>query len=82
MLVGFSFGADVLPFTVESLDDKIRQSLASVALISPGRSAKFEFNVTQWLPDWMQAKQEKKLIGSSQVHELHALPTACLYGIE
>ncbi len=59
----------------------MRRSLASVALISPGRDANFEFDLSQWLPDWIEPVQARLLVSAVRANGLQAFLTACLYGI-
>jgi type IV secretory pathway VirJ component len=49
ILIGYSFGADVLPFLINRLDPAARTAVGSVALLGLGTSATFEFHVTEWI---------------------------------
>ncbi len=49
-LVGFSFGADALPFIANRLPAATAARLASITLIEPSQSASFEIHVADWLP--------------------------------
>ncbi|MFT4191850.1 MAG: AcvB/VirJ family lysyl-phosphatidylglycerol hydrolase [Comamonas sp.] len=49
LLVGYSQGADVLPFVVNRLSAEVRTQLASALLIGMGRKAAFEFHITNWI---------------------------------
>lgn len=49
VLVGYSFGADVLPFAVRRLAEDDRRFIRGVALLGPGLAADFEFKVGDWL---------------------------------
>ena len=49
-IVGFSFGADVLPVIVNRLPAEAVARLASITLIEPSDSATFEIHVSNWLP--------------------------------
>jgi type IV secretory pathway VirJ component len=49
-LVGFSFGADVLPFIVNRLPVATAARLSSITLVEPSESATFEIHVLNWLP--------------------------------
>jgi len=49
VLVGYSFGADVLPFIVNRLPADLRARVASVNLLAPGMNADFEIHVTGWV---------------------------------
>jgi type IV secretory pathway VirJ component len=49
VLVGYSMGADVLPFMVDRLPAALRDRIDLVALLGPEKTASFEFHVAQWL---------------------------------
>jgi type IV secretory pathway VirJ component len=49
ILVGYSFGADVLPFLVNRLSASLRSHVRSVALLGPSETADFEFHVSDWI---------------------------------
>lgn len=48
LLVGFSQGADTLPFMVNRLVPELRERIALLALLAPGAEAFFEFHLTHW----------------------------------
>ena len=45
ILIGYSFGADVLPFIVNMLPPTVAKTLASVILLSPSTSTDFEIHL-------------------------------------
>ena len=49
MLVGYSFGADVLPFAYDRLPAELRAEVGLVSLLGFSRAADFEIRVTGWL---------------------------------
>jgi type IV secretory pathway VirJ component len=49
LLVGYSFGADVLPFLVNRLPPSIRARVAGVALLGLSEGAAFQFHFSGWL---------------------------------
>ena len=49
LLVGYSFGADVLPFLVNRLPAPLRARISSVSLLGLSETAAFEFHVSGWL---------------------------------
>lgn len=49
LLVGYSFGADVLPFLVNRLPAQIRDRISRVTLLGLGDTAAFEFHVAEWI---------------------------------
>jgi type IV secretory pathway VirJ component len=48
VLIGYSLGADVLPFMVDGLPEPLRRQVRLVTLLGPGRSASFEFHIGDW----------------------------------
>lgn len=50
MLVGYSFGADVMPFVFNRLPAATRARVASVSLLGLGPGATWEVTVGEWLP--------------------------------
>lgn len=49
LLIGFSQGADVMPFVVNRLSAATRTRLQSVTLLSLSQTAVFEFHLQNWL---------------------------------
>lgn len=49
VLIGFSFGADVLPFLVSRLPTDLAADVSLLSLLSPERSTAFEVETTGWL---------------------------------
>ena len=47
-VVGYSFGADVVPFLVNRLPAALKSLVAAVTLLSPSENATFEFHVSDW----------------------------------
>ncbi len=76
-LVGFSFGADVAPFLVNQMDEKVKASMEKLILLAPGHYAKFEFQ----LRDWLEDKDEGSPI-LEQLRQIRKLPVSCAFGKE
>jgi type IV secretory pathway VirJ component len=76
-LVGYSFGADVLPFVVNRLPPQLVASIATLTLVGPSSSATFEIHVSNWLPGVVTP-------GLPTAPELAKLqpPLLCLQGTE
>jgi type IV secretory pathway VirJ component len=76
LLVGYSFGADVLPFFTNRLPADLLGKVRLLALLGPGKTADFEFHVTDWLGGGSKGQpvlpEVKKLAGHP--------PVLCLYG--
>jgi type IV secretory pathway VirJ component len=75
ILVGYSQGADVLPFAINRLPAATRASVKLSALLGPGQKASFEFHLSNWLGpsgDKPIAPEARKLL---------AADTVCVYGL-
>ncbi len=75
LLVGYSFGADVLPFIVNRLPADLQARIQTVNLLGLDASASFEISVA----DWIGSDAD----GSPTRPELARLPTTavlCIYG--
>ncbi len=49
IVVGYSIGADVLPFMCGRMSEGTKARLAAVAMLGPGTHADFEFHLSNWL---------------------------------
>jgi type IV secretory pathway VirJ component len=47
-LIGFSFGADVMPFLYDRLDEESQRRIALISILSPGEAADWEIKVAGW----------------------------------
>ncbi len=75
ILIGYSQGADVLPFAVNRLPDDARRLLAQTVLIGPGKLAAFEFHVGQWLGSRADGRPVLP-----EISKLASATTSCIYG--
>ena len=75
ILIGYSFGAEVLPFLITRLPPDVRQRVADVTLLGPGPTASFEFHVAEWLGG-------SKATAYRTVPEIEklSLPVTCVQG--
>ncbi len=76
LLVGYSFGADALPFLVSRLPPATRARVAGVALVAMGRDASFHFRPV----DWISRRPPTRFRTVPEVGRLAGLPVACVYG--
>jgi type IV secretory pathway VirJ component len=77
LLVGYSRGADVLPFMVNRLPSDVRSHVALLALLGPGRSVDFQFHLSDWIAD---ADRASALPVRPEVERLRGIPVLCVYG--
>jgi type IV secretory pathway VirJ component len=78
LLIGYSFGADVLPFVMTRLPDALRARVASLTLLGPSPMANFEISVAEWLP----GVSIRGLPTMPEVRRLGAVPVLCVHGSE
>jgi type IV secretory pathway VirJ component len=75
VLIGYSQGADVLPFAVNRLPAASKKLVAHTVLMGLGQKAAFEFHVGNWL-----GGDEDTIPILPEASKLHARSTFCLYG--
>jgi type IV secretory pathway VirJ component len=78
VLIGYSFGADVLPFLASRLPANLLERVELIVLLGPDSEADFEFHVT----DWIAGGSRKALPVTPEVEKLKAKRVLCLYGEE
>jgi type IV secretory pathway VirJ component len=75
MLIGYSLGADVLPFAASRLPADLLGKVKVIALLGPSTKAAFEFHVTDWLGGGSEGQpvlpEVKKLGGHPPILCLH-----------
>jgi type IV secretory pathway VirJ component len=49
VLIGYSFGADALPYIVGHIDPALRGGIARITLLGLSRSAEFQFHLDSWI---------------------------------
>jgi type IV secretory pathway VirJ component len=76
VLVGYSLGADVLPFLVNRLPPELSSRVALVALLGPGRDVDFEFHLT----DWLGGESKSALPVLPEVRKMRVPKLLCVYG--
>lgn len=75
LLIGYSQGADVLPFAVPRLSTPSRALVSHTVLIGPGEKASFEFRLSNWLK-----RDSAGLPLKPELQKLTAAGTLCVYG--
>jgi type IV secretory pathway VirJ component len=76
VLIGYSMGADVLPFVVNQLGDDVRAKVVQLDLISLGHLAVFKFSPTQWVGVMMG----QKFATLPALANIHGINLVCIYG--
>jgi type IV secretory pathway VirJ component len=79
VLIGYSLGADVLPFMVTRLSDDLRSRIHSIVLLGPSAGADFEFHLADWFGP---ANRPTALPVIPEIEKLKGEKILCLYGEE
>ena len=77
VLVGYSLGADVLPFMANRLPAGLLDHVREIVLLGPGRKTEFEFHLSDWLSG-MEDASAKPLL--PELEKLRGKRMLCLYG--
>jgi type IV secretory pathway VirJ component len=77
VLVGYSQGADVLPFVVNRLPAHMRSRVRLAAMLSLGVRATFEFHLSNWLSD---DDEETTLAIAPELRRMSGMRALCVYG--
>jgi len=75
LLIGYSFGADVLPFVVNRLPPDLRQHVASVSVLGIDAHASFEVRIAGWV-----GGDEGGPPTRPELTRLGQVPVLCIYG--
>jgi type IV secretory pathway VirJ component len=77
LLIGYSQGADVLPFAVNRLSAATRPHVALTAVMGMSEHALFEFHMTSWISD-----DDSGPATLPEVDKITGIPVLCIYGSE
>ncbi|MFZ0133713.1 MAG: AcvB/VirJ family lysyl-phosphatidylglycerol hydrolase [Desulfobacterales bacterium] len=77
-LIGYSFGADILPFAASRLSEAVKSRVNLVTLLGPGIETDFEFH----LGDWLGVQSKNSLPTKPAVLKLADTRLLCIYGEE
>lgn len=79
VLVGYSRGADLMPFIVNRLDPDLKARIRMVALLDPQPNANFRFHLSDLIRD---EKRPSDLPVLPEVERMAGLRIVCVYGRE
>jgi type IV secretory pathway VirJ component len=75
LLIGYSQGADVLPFAINRLPEATRDRVALAAILGMSEHALFEFHVSSWISD-----DHSGPATLPEVNRITGIPVLCIYG--
>lgn len=79
VLIGYSFGANVLPAVVNRLPQELRDRIDLMALLGLSDYASFEFNLTDWISDKPDAADQPV---RPEIEKLKTLKRLCIHGAD
>jgi type IV secretory pathway VirJ component len=77
LLIGYSQGADVLPFAVNRLPEGTRARVALVAVMGMSEHALFEFHLSSWISDSNSGPATLP-----EINRISGVPVLCMYGAD
>jgi type IV secretory pathway VirJ component len=77
LLIGYSQGADVMPFALNRLPAATRQMVSLTTLLGMSDNAMFEFHLTNWI-----ASGREGLPVRPEIEKLSASEVLCIYGTD
>jgi type IV secretory pathway VirJ component len=78
ILIGYSFGADVMPFLVSRLPPELAKKVSLIVLLGPTRIADFHFHPSEWL----RKPSDDSLPVIPELEKLRGREIVCAYGRE
>jgi type IV secretory pathway VirJ component len=75
LLIGYSQGADVLPFAVNRLPAATRTRVALTAVMGMSEHALFEFHLSSWISDDSSGPATMP-----EINRITGMPVLCIYG--
>lgn len=76
IMIGYSSGADVLPFIVNRLPADVRRNITSLNLLGLSAEANFEIHVADWIPGYSSKGHRIE----PEINKIYDIPMLCLYG--
>ncbi len=76
ILIGYSFGADVMPFLASRLPPDLAERISLIALLGPSESADFRFHPREWLG---KPSPEHRPV-APEIEKLAGKEILCFYG--
>ena len=79
LLIGYSFGADILPFAYNRLQAPARAKVKQLSLLALSTFADFEIHLSGWLGD---SRRPDSLDTAPELARLGGVAVQCFYGID
>jgi type IV secretory pathway VirJ component len=78
VIAGYSFGADVVPFIINSLPERVKKKLISVILLAPSRTTDFEIHIL----DMFGSASKRNMNVINEINKMNVPKLATIIGVE
>lgn len=78
LLIGFSFGAEIVPFVLNRLPPEYRQRVIGAVMLSPSTSSDFEIHVSEIISSSKLGQYPTE----PEVKRIQDIPLLCFYGLD
>lgn len=78
VLVGYSYGAELLPFMASRLPDDLRERIDLIVLLGPSPNVDFEFHLSNWLSPGKAGRRGVPV--APEVDKLRGVRIVCIQG--
>jgi type IV secretory pathway VirJ component len=79
LFIGYSLGAEIVPFIVNRMPDEIKSNIVSAVLLSPETDTDFEIHVSNMLGLGNRQNTYKVM---DEIDKMQSTPTLCIFGEE
>jgi type IV secretory pathway VirJ component len=79
MVIGYSFGADVLPFALNRISRESQEKIKAVAFLGLSSTADFQFHLTDWFGS---SKRPTAQMVRPELEKLRGRKMLCFYGTD
>ena len=80
LVIGYSQGADVVPFMVDRLPPALRAKVSAITLIGPDGAAQFHLHPDLWLLGHAKLSPSLELPEAPEIPKLKGTKVLCVYG--
>lgn len=77
VVLGYSLGAEIVPFAINRLPQPVRKQITHVVLLSPEKTTDFEIHITDWV-GYSAPETQRSL--DPEMKKLADLPVLCVLG--
>ncbi len=76
VFIGYSFGADIIPFVINRLPNQMKSSVKEIVLLSPDSFADFQFHISSW---WDHSSKHAYHV-LPELKKIDKIPIMCIFG--